>query len=155
MKSIHKKEVKYRNNTKHLLLIILFGLIYNISFSQISIDHTVFEDNADKYIGKKVTVTWLWYSEYSQKGPLYDGRTLRIFNNGPDFEDIHSLQYYNMTDYKFYCRTVKGTGNYKITLLIPKSISVNVPNVSEDRINVTGIVKSANKIEVTAITRTR
>ena len=138
-----------------IYLILILTFFSKVGISQISIDHSEFEDNADKYIGKKVTVTWLWYSEYSQKGPLYDGRTLRIFNNGPDFEDIHSLQYYNMTDYKFYCRTVKGTGNYKITLLIPKSISVNVPNVSDDRINVTGIVKSANKIEVTAIKRTR
>jgi|GEM_PF-6915868 len=138
-----------------IFLILILTFLYKVGISQITIDHTDFEDNADKYIGKKVTVTWLWYGEYSQKGPLYDGRTLRMFNNGPDFEDIHSLQYYNMTDYKFYCRTVKGTGNYKISLLIPKSISANVPNVSDGRINVTGIVKSSNKIEVTAITRTK
>jgi hypothetical protein len=117
-----------------------------------------FEDNSGQMIGQNITVSG-WYTEYDQKdwGGLYnvDNMTLRMhfFGQGVNEELYAATVFqYRRESSDNYCRIVK-IGTKEVTLVIPKSISNNLPNTESDFIKITGKVLSYNTIQVRSITR--
>ena len=117
-----------------------------------------FEDNSGQMIGQNITVNG-YYSEYYQKdwGGLYnvDNMTLRMhfFGRGVDEELYAATVFqYSRKSNDNYCR-IAEIGHTKIILVIPKSISNNLPNTESDFIKITGKVLSYDTIEVRSIVR--
>lgn len=142
---------------KKTILMISLLFTINIVSAQITIDSNQFADDAQKYIGKKVTI-WgsVNYSFADQSGSYNDKKNMTLRTKDNDFENIHSSFYYELSEAertKYYCRTLTISSE-KVILLISKKLSPSVPNgTTVLGMKITGIVKSPNIIEIISIKR--
>lgn len=145
---------------RQLLFVVLFLLNTTIIFSQskvksgiINVTDTQFSDNASSYVNKTIRLSnWIFYCDSGNKGSYSDVAKLTLRMNSESFEDTYGLLNYNNSNKNFYCRTIRVDGN-KITLLIPKSKSQNMPNTTSSNVIVVGKVIDINTIEVISIQR--
>ena len=141
---------------KKLFTTITFLLIYSSINAQIKVSETAFSDNVGKYINKTITLTNVFYADSGQPGSYSDVRGMTLRSKGNNYEDMYSVINFSFTSNdgadKYYCRTVRVDGN-DVTLHIPKSLSNNMPNTTSSYVNVTGVVKRYNLIEVKSIKR--
>jgi len=152
-----KNEVEIFYIMKKTILMISLLFTINIVSAQITIDSNQFIDDAQKYVGKKVTI-WgsVNYSFADQSGSYNEIKSMTLRTKDNNFENIHSSYYYELSEAewtKYYCRNLTISSE-KVILLIPKKLSLSVPNgTTVLGMKITGIVKSPNIIEIISIKR--
>jgi hypothetical protein len=137
-----------------ILTSFLFLIVFSVQ-SQIQVSKTEFSDNAQSYVGKKITVVDSWYSAVKNNGSYSEIKGLTLRSADATFEDRNSKNYPESgqsNSSQFYYRILEIDG-IEVTLRIPKSLSDKMPNTTSSFVNVTGVVKSTTLIEVTSISR--
>ena len=127
----------------------------NSGSSNLNVSKGEFVDNVSNYINKKITLKELDYSDSGNRGAWADksGMTLRM--QGAQFEEFYAILNYNCSKEDlemYYYRAIDVEGT-TVTLVIPKSISNSLPNFDRGRVDITGVVKTYNRIEVESIKR--
>lgn len=141
---------------KKIILLIL-GLTFSFQFSYsqqeaISVTGDQFADNSGDYLQKTIKLSGVYYLDISNIGEwdVKYGMTLR--SKGDNFEDNYGEINYQNKNKKYYCRTIKCSGN-KVKLLIPKTLSQKMPNTTDSDVIITGKVLSYDTIKVMSIVR--
>lgn len=127
----------------------------------IEITLSEFEDNAEKYIGKKVTIAGTGFLPSIQEGGLDYTDRMTLRSKGDSFEDDYTSLFFSSenqseTGNKYYYRVVNlgpGSGTM-VKIRIPKAASSSMPNMELGDVDITGIVKNATLIEIISIKRT-
>ena len=118
-----------------------------------------FLDNSGNYVNKLITLKHQMFFQSDQKGgeDVY-GKKLNLRSEDDELEDLRTKTFFSSfvqpdDNNKFYYRTVTLTTEFLVTIKIPKAISMNVPNMLDGAIVVTGRVISPDLILVNSIER--
>ncbi len=124
------------------------GKVFQITPSQ-------FSDNISDIIDKNIVVE-AWYSHAGNAGAWSDVSGMTLRSKGDTFEDLYSVYNFSYTQSDGardnYRRRVEIDGN-KVNLIIPKSISNNMPNTTASNVAVYGKVLRYDLILVKKIVR--
>jgi tetratricopeptide (TPR) repeat protein len=156
---INEKQQLVVNNSMHNVMKEKTKSANNTQISNengIIISSADFADFGNDYIGKEITIMDAFFSNSGQLGPWGEISNMTLRSRGNDIEDIYSMMNFSFTQKdgndKYYSR-VLSIANTNVKIRIPKEISGKMPNGESLSVDVTGVIKSNNLIEVKSIKR--